>query len=111
MRAAIVSGVAEGFAQIAAQNSSLWFQYGRYLQILPPGLRVAVPELAQAAPEPGVAQTSIQGHGVFKRTLSFTHLALGKQYEPLDRQRLGIARGEPQALFQRRLRRGQAAEP
>ncbi len=71
---------------------------------------MAPANLAQAAAEPGVAQRAVDGDGAVKVRDGRRDSILRGQQKSFQGERLGVARGEGQAFFQRRERFRYAAK-
>ena len=106
--AGIVSGVAESFREIAAEDGALRLVEGGDLEVLEPGLRgnaradepsALRPEayFAQAAAEPRVAEGAVDCNGAIKIRERFGNFVLGCEQEAFQRESLGIARHQFQA--------------
>src|SRR5262245_52381667 len=90
----------EGFAQVTAQQSSLWLDRGRNLQVFATPFGLAVANLAKAASEPGVAQSGIDLEGALEPADGFATVSLGGDEETLPGQRLGITWAQVKACGQ-----------
>ena len=94
-------GIAEGFAQIAAQQGTIWLQSGGGLQVAPAFDCAALANPAEAAAQPGVAERAVSGYGLIEGGEGGVNPVLGAQDEAPQGESFGIARRECQGFFQR----------
>ncbi len=99
--APVVARVAEGFAEVAAQSRPVRLEGGGHLEVLLPRLRLAAANAAQPASEPGIAQRPIKLDRLLKISQRRGNFILGGQQKSFQRQRLGVARREPQTFLHR----------
>ena len=106
----IVPGVAEGLAQVTAQDRAVRLQRGGHVKILAPGLGVPLANAAQAAPQPGVVEGRIDGDGLVKGVQRLADTVLRGQKKSSQRNGLGVSRRHLERLLERGQRLRCAAE-
>ena len=100
----------KGFPQVTAEGGAIRFERGGDLQIRAARLRLTLPDAAQAAPEPGVAEFGIDGERLFKGRECFRRLVPRRQQEAAQGHCPGIAWSELQAFLHGLARGGSATE-
>src|SRR5205823_3921043 len=93
-----IARFAPGFAQITSEEGALRFKDGGDLDVLTASLDLAAPDSAQAAPQPGIAQRAIDGHGTVEGFDCLADPVLGGQEKAFQGDGFHVARTQLQAL-------------
>ena len=96
-RVALVTRVAEGFAEVTAQQRTLWLSGGGNVKIEAALLSVAEANAAEAASEPGIAQTAVEPDGFIKERDGGADFISCAEKKSFQRDGLGVARRKSEA--------------
>src|SRR6266498_55655 len=99
-RVSAVSRVAEGLAQVTAEQRALRLGGRRDLEVEPSFLPASLSNAAQAASQPGVAEPAVNGHGLLEEVDGFAEAVHRAEHETLQRERLRVAWGQREASLQ-----------
>src|SRR5262249_4257611 len=90
-----------GLAEITSQQRPLRLDRSRYQQIFAPLEQIATPDAAQTPAKPRVAKCRVHRERTVKHLARFASAILGGEQKSFQREGLGIARRQSQALVQR----------